>query len=168
MQTCLLLQGWYADGPFEVQLGLWYCATRSLFGPGMCTTCIALCCGAVHKSRAGLAMTSDLACWLRCTGLSFFDSVLLHVAFQDAPMNSCGLSICSNDSLVVEEPQAKAVATAKSKAVAAATAAAEAALRPRLELSAGSAAVADGGVLALHCHLQHVKTHQQRQVGFTI
>ena len=80
-------------------------------------------------------------------------------------MDSCCLPICSNDDLLEEEPQAKAVAAAKSKAVAAATAAAEAALRPRLEPSAGSAAVADGGVLALHCHLQHVKTHQQRQVG---
>ena len=80
-------------------------------------------------------------------------------------MYSCCLSICSNDDLLEEEPQAKAVAAAKSKAVAAATAAAEAALRPRVEPSAGSAALTDGGVLALHCHLQHVKTHQQQQVG---
>ena len=77
-------------------------------------------------------------------------------------------ALCSNDELLEEEAQATAVAAAKSKAVAAATAAAEAALRPRLEPSAGSAAVADGGVLALHCHLQHVKTHQQRQVGGTL
>ena len=83
-------------------------------------------------------------------------------------MNSCCVSICSNDNLLEEEPQAKAVADAKSMAVAAATAAAQAALRPRLEPPAGSAPVADGGVLALHCHLQHVKTHQQRQVGLNL
>ena len=79
-------------------------------------------------------------------------------------MNSCCVFICSNDNLLDVEPQAKAVADAKSIAVAAATAAAQAALRPRLEPPAGSAPMADGGVLALHCHLQHVKTHQQRQV----
>ena len=94
----------------------------------------------------------------------------LSAAFT-APCCTNGLllsAICSNDNLLEEEPQAKAVAAAKSKAVAAATAAAEAALRPRLASSVGTAAVADGGVLALHCHLQHVKTHQQRQVGLTV